>query len=69
MSLIIKHEGAAAEVFAPVLEVLKSELSDAALVLSAAANALEITDTQSFAKANDLATVLHGKEKDRKSVV
>ena len=64
MTLIIKHEGAAAEVFAPILQVLRADLVDGSIALSASANALEITDTQSFAKANDLATVLHAKEKE-----
>ncbi len=62
-ALTITHKGAAAEVFAPTLEVLKQEVADkaAALVISAA---FEITDPESFAKANNLATVMHATEKD-----
>ena len=39
MNPIIKHEGAAAEVFAPVLEVLSKDLVDVALSLSGKARA------------------------------
>lgn len=64
MSTIIKHEGAAAEVFAPILEVLRADLVNASLALCASADALTITDAASFAKANDLTTCLHSKEKE-----
>jgi hypothetical protein len=64
MNLIIKHEGAAAEVFAPVLEVLTPVLNAQALALSMSADAVLITDVASFTKANDLAALLHAKEKE-----
>lgn len=63
MSAIIKHTGAAAEVFAPTLEVLAQATCDKAQALVKAADALIITDPASFAKANDLATVMYAEEK------
>lgn len=63
LSLVITHAGAAAEVFAPTLEVLKQDDADKATAL-VQASTFDITDTGSFAKANDLATVMHGTEKE-----
>lgn len=60
---ITHKDPAAAEVFAPVLEVLAQATADKAAALVASAG-LEITDAASFAKANDLATVMHATEKE-----
>lgn len=61
--LTIAHKDpAAAEVFAPTLEVLKQDVADKAAALVAAAG-FEISDAASFAKANDMATVMHATEK------
>lgn len=62
-ALTIKHTGAAAEVFAPTLEVLKQEVADKSAAL-VQASAFDITDADSMAKANDLATVMHATEKE-----
>lgn len=62
MNLVIKHTGAAAEVFAPTLEVLKQDVADKSTAL-VAASSFEITDAATFAKANDMATVMHSTEK------
>lgn len=63
-SLTIKHEGASAEVFAATLQVISQELHDKSLALAASAEGHEITDAGSFAKANDLASVMHATEKE-----
>jgi hypothetical protein len=62
-SLVIKHTGAAAEVFAPTLEVLRQEVADKSAAL-VASSGFEITDPSSFARANDLATVMHATKKE-----
>lgn len=62
-ALTITHTGAAAEVFAPTLEVLKQAVADKSAAL-VASSAFDITDADTFAKANDLATVMHATEKE-----
>lgn len=62
-ALTIKHTGAAAEVFAPTLEVLTQATADKSAALVAAAN-FEIADAAAFARANDMATVMHATEKE-----
>lgn len=61
-ALTIKHTGAAAEVFAPSLEVLHQTVADrsAALIV---ASSFEVADAASLARANDLATVMYAVEK------
>lgn len=62
--LSITHsDPAAAEVFAPTLEVLKADVAGKAAALVTAAG-MEITDAATFARANDLATVMHATEKE-----
>jgi len=63
VNLTIKHIGPAAEVFAPTLEVLKQDVADKSAALVAAAN-FEIADVAAFARANDMATVMHATEKE-----
>lgn len=63
MNPIIKHEGAAAEVFAPILEVLPKDLVDVALSLSGKAAGMAVTSAESSKEANDLAAQMFAKEK------
>ena len=63
MNPVIKHEGAAAEVFAPVLQVLTAETVTEAEALAKSASTMEVTDQVTFMAANDFASIMHGKEK------
>lgn len=63
MSLIITHQGPAAEVFSAKLEVLKAEQQGKASSL-VEASAMTITDAATLARANDLVTVMHATKKE-----
>ena len=62
-ALTIKHSGAAAEVFAATLEVLKQDVADKSAAL-VASSAFDVVDAGTMAKANDLATLMHATEKE-----
>lgn len=61
--LVIIHRGAAESVFTAELQVLSQDQADKSKLL-VAASSFEITDAGSFAKANDMATVMHATKKE-----